>query len=289
MQTGLFAPLVSPPVDAEYVRALGSMAEERSYSTVWLGEHVVLFDEYESIYPYMEDGKMPAVASDQGLLEPFTTLAYLAATTSTLLLGTGICILPQRNPVVVAKELSNLDWLSGGRVRFGVGIGWQKEEYEALATPWERRAERNDEYVQVVRSLWEDEVSGFRGEFYELPASRMYPKPRQPGGPPIIFGGDSDAALRRVARIGDGWYAFSMTPATLGERLTVLDRHLAAQGRSRSDIHLVVCPYMLPVTPDDVAAYEDLGVDEIVLMVFARDVAMLGRRFDSLEQRGLAP
>ena len=289
MRVGLFAPLVGPPVGPEFVEALGASAEERGYASLWLGEHVVLFDEYDSRYPYMDDGKMPAVGVQQGLLEPFTTLAYLAATTTSLLLGTGVCILPQRKPVVVAKELSNVDLLSGGRVRFGVGLGWQREEFEALATPWEDRGARTDDYIEVVKRLWRDEISEFHGAFYDLPPSRLYPKPVTPGGPPVVIGGDSDAALARVARAGDGWYAFSMTPEELAPRLRTLEDMLAGVGRRRADIEVVVCPYAKPITDEDLDAYAALGVDEVVVMVFAHDLESLARRLDRLGERGLAP
>lgn len=289
MDVGLFAPLVGPHTGPDYVAALGQGAEERHYRAVWLGEHVVLFDDYRSRYPYRPDGRMPSVGPDEGLLEPLTTLAFLASATTSLGLGTGLVILPQRNPVVLAKELSNVDWLSKGRLRIGIGLGWLREEYQALGVPWQGRAARCDDYVEVMRRLWADDVSQLSSPSFELPPARMFPKPVQRPHPPIIVGGDSDAALRRVAAVGDGWYAFAMTPAALEERLARLDELLAEVGRDRRGLHVVLCPYLLHTTPDDVEAYRELGVTELVHTLFARDADELERRFDVLADRGLAP
>jgi probable F420-dependent oxidoreductase len=126
-------------------------------------------------------------------------LAFLAAHTARVRLGTGICLVPQRNPVYTAKEVATVDWLSGGRFDFGVGVGWLAEEFRALDVAFERRGDRCREYLDVMRRLWCDSVSAFAGSFYDLPASRQYPKPVQQPHPPICFGGESDAAMRRVA------------------------------------------------------------------------------------------
>src|SRR6202790_690433 len=152
---------------AALLDAVAEGAEERGIGTIWVGEHVVLFDQYESHSPYAEAGRMPAPPGS-GLLEPMVTLTYLAARTSTVRLGTAMLLLPQRNPVYVAKEVSSLDWLSGGRVDLGVGVGWLKEEFDALNVPWERRGRRTDEYLEVLRTLWVDNPSAYHGETYAL-------------------------------------------------------------------------------------------------------------------------
>ncbi len=153
----------------------------------------------QSRYPYAEDGRIPAPPGS-GLLEPMVTLTYLAARTSTVRLGTAMLLLPQRNPVYVAKEVSTLDWLSGGRVDLGVGVGWLKEEFDALNTPWPNRGRRTDEYLEVLRTLWIDDMSEFKGETFDLPACEMFPKPIQDPHPPIHIGGETPAALRRAAQ-----------------------------------------------------------------------------------------
>ena len=139
--------------------------------------------------------------------------------------------MPQRNPVYTAKQVVDLDNLSGGRVDFGIGVGWLKEEFDVVAAPFEQRGARTDEYLEVMRSLWTDgTASSSRASTTTLPECRMYPKPVQKPHPPIHVGGESDAALRRVARHGQGWYSFNRLPEELDEPLARLDELLAAEG-----------------------------------------------------------
>ena len=253
-----------------------------------MAEHVVLFDEYDSAYPYDPSGRFPA-GGDAGMVEPFTALTYLAAVTERIRLGTGICLVPQRNPVYTAKAVTDLDALSGGRVDFGVGVGWLREEFEALGMPFDRRGQRADEYLAAMRSLWCDEVSEYHGELYDLRPCRMYPKPVQRPHPRIHVGGESDAALRRVARLGQGWFTFGRLPEDLPPALERLDAALAAEGRTRADITLSVSPYMHPVTPESVGRYAELGVDRLVVMCLAFNLDMLRTQLDLLEAAALRP
>ena len=146
----------------ETIASAGKIAEERGFHSIWMPEHVVFFRQYASKYPYSADGKIPG--NPEGVLEPLTALTYLAAHTDRIRLGTGICLVPQRNPVYTAKQVADVDFLSGGRVDFGIGIGWLREEFEALDVPWERRAARTRDYVGVMKALWCDEVSSYKGE-----------------------------------------------------------------------------------------------------------------------------
>jgi probable F420-dependent oxidoreductase len=256
--------------DASYVRAFGEAAEGLGFDSLWVAEHVVLFDEYGSKYPYSPDGRLPARPTS-GVLEPFTSLAYLAAVTSRIRLGTGILLVPQRNPVYTAKEAANIDWLSGGRLDLGVGVGWLAEEFRAVGVPWPRRGERTRSYLEVMRRLWCDEVSEYRDEYYELPACRQFPKPVQKPHVPIHFGGESDAALQRTADIGQGWYGFNLEPDGVAERLTRLDRMLAANGRKRSDLVISVSPYLREMNLAKLEAYRRAGADQVILIGFARN------------------
>ena len=192
MRVELWIPTASPISTPELLSIIGREAEERGFSCLWVGEHVVLFEEYASSYPYADDGKMPAPPGT-GLLEPFNTLAFLAAHTTTVRLGTAMVLLPQRNPVYTAKEVATLDWLSGGRVDLGIGVGWLEEEFRAVNVPWPRRGRRTDEYLDVLRTLWTDDTSQFEGEFYSLNPCQMFPKPVQ-SPLPIHIGGESEAA-----------------------------------------------------------------------------------------------
>src|SRR5207244_2430252 len=141
------------------------------------------------------------------------------------------------------------DWLSNGRVDFGIGVGWLAEEFSAVATPFEHRGSRADEYLAVMRTLWCDDVSEHHGPFYDLDPCRQFPKPVQQPHPPIHVGGESDVALRRVARHGQGWHGFNLLPEAVPERLTALDRELAVVGRTRAEIEVTVSPYTQPIDP----------------------------------------
>jgi probable F420-dependent oxidoreductase len=231
---------------------------------------VVTFDDYASRYPYAEDGRMPG-GGETGVLEPLDTLAFLAAATTRVRLATGICLVPQRNPVYTAKQVATVDWLSNGRVDFGIGIGWLREEFEAVDVPWERRAGRTRDYVEAMRRMWCDEVSQYDGEFYTLPPCRVYPKPVQSPHPPVYFGGESDAALARVADAGNGWIGFNHSPETAAERIKTLERILADRGRPRDDVNIVVSPYFRPIEPTALSAYAAAGADQVVLPALAFD------------------
>jgi probable F420-dependent oxidoreductase len=288
MEIGLFVPLGNGNATSEILRTLGREAEDRGFESIWVAEHVVMFDDYESQYPYADNGRFPG-GGDTGLLEPLTALTYLAAVTDTIRLGTGICLVPQRNPVYTAKQVVDLDNLSGGRVDFGVGIGWLEEEFDVVAAPFARRGARCDEYLQVMRALWTEDPSSFHGEFYDLRECRMYPKPVQTPHPPIHVGGETDAAMRRVARHGQGWYSFNRRPEDLDEPLARLDALLAAEGRSRADIELTVCPYLQPIDEGAVAAYAERGVDRLVVLCLAFTTDLLLSQLDTLATTVLEP
>jgi len=264
----------------ELLVATGHAAEERSLHSLWVPEHVVFFSEYASRYPYSPDGKLPG--NPDGVLEPFMALAYLAAHTSRIRLGTGICLVAQRNPVYTAKQVADVDFLSGGRFDFGVGIGWLREEFQALGVPWERRADRTRECLGVMKSLWCDKVSRYKGEFYTLPDCLQNPKPVQKPHPPIHFGGESEAALRRAAELGQGWYGFNLAPDALGERLQRLDTLLSEAGRTRREITVTASPYRGRVDSVQLRRYRDLGIDQLVIPLFSRDISGLERAADGI-------
>jgi probable F420-dependent oxidoreductase len=288
MRIGIFAPLASPLATPAYVRALAQGAEERNFHSLWLPEHVVLFDEYVSRYPYSPDGRIPA-GGENGLLDPLAALGFLAAATRRIRIGTAVCLVPQRNPVYTAKEIATLDVLSGGRVDFGVGVGWLAEEFAALGVPFERRGARCREYMRLMQTLWRDPVSQFRGEFYKLAPCRQFPKPVQKPHPPIHFGGESDAALRRVAELGQGWHPFHQEPQFLAERMGTLEKLLGARGRKRAEIEVTICPYLRPISLDLVKRYRDAGVDQVTVMPLAGDPPGLEKVLDTLASQIVQP
>jgi probable F420-dependent oxidoreductase len=281
MEFDIWLPTASPFTTPELLAAIGQEADDRGVNVIWVGEHVVTFDDYASSYPYSPDGKMP-LPPDAGLLEPFASLAFLTAVTSRARLGTAMCLLPQRNPVYTAKEVSTLDWLSHGRVDLGVGVGWLREEFEALEVPWDRRGARTDEYLAVLRSLWCDDPSSYEGEFYSLASCHQYPKPVQDPHPPVHIGGESDAALRRTARVAQGWHSFNRPPADLGAPLARLEELLAAEGRSRAEITVTVCPYFQELSPTTVEQYAAAGADAVAALFFVTEPADVAGAFDAL-------
>jgi probable F420-dependent oxidoreductase len=185
--------------------------------------------------------------------------------------------------VYTAKEVSTLDWLSGGRVDLGVGVGWLEEEFEAVNVPWAQRGRRTDEYLEVLTTLWCDETSAYQGEFYSLDPCSMFPKPVQQPHPPIHFGGESRAALSRVARAGQGWHTFNRAPDQLAEPLGTLDGLLAQQGRSRSDVTVTVCPYFQPLDADRVARYTEAGADAVSALILPLGVDAVRTALDDLQ------
>lgn len=259
-----------------YIAEAAQHVEELGFYGFWVPEHVLFFPEYESKYPYTDDGR---IAGDpRSLLDPFSALTFVAAHTSKIKLATGICLVPQRNPVYTAKVVADLDYLSGGRFELGVGIGWLKEEFDALGVPWEDRAGRTLECLGVMKSLWCDEVSSFEGRYFSIKAAYQNPKPVQQPHPPIIFGGESDAALRRVATFGQGWYGFNLTPDTMEERLSYLNDELDKAGRSIDDILIYVSPHPSVRNLADMQRFEALGVEQLI-------VGVMAAKMDSLKER----
>lgn len=271
MHISVFAPTLSPRGTPDVLEAIARAADENGIHCLWVPEHVVLFDDYDSFYPYSDTGKIPA-GGDIGMMDPFVALSFLAAASERVRLGTGICLVPQRNPVYTAKEAATVDWLSNGRLDFGVGVGWLAEEFEALQVPFEHRGTRTREYLEVIRRLWCEPLSEFEGEFYTLPPCRAYPKPVQSPHPPIFFGGESEAALQRVADIGQGWYGFNLEPEEVEPHTRRLDELLSNKGRSLDEVEIVISPYLRRPTRDLVQSYRDAGVNQIVLMMPGRDL-----------------
>lgn len=268
MKIGFFAVGIGATVEPAVLRTVAVTAERLGFATLWAPEHVVLVQEYVSRYPY-SDGRFPG-PPDIPIADPFTTLAYAAACTSKIRLGTGICLVPEHNPLVLAKTAATLDRLSGGRFILGVGVGWLAEEFQALGIPFERRGPRTREYIEVMRKLWTEPASSHHGEFVQFDGITSYPKPANPKGVPVWFGGESPPALRRVAEYGDGWIGFKVSPADAAEKVGRIEGLLKANGRRRSDVYLSVSPYTDPIVPDDLKRYRDAGVDEVALLMRGR-------------------
>lgn len=286
MKIGVLVALGHDAGRPEFLEELGPALEQRGFESLWVPEHVVLFDSYRSRYPYTADGSVP-IPPDLGLLDPFVALTYVAARTGTLRLGTGVCLVGQRNPVYTAKQVADLDVLSRGRVEFGIGLGWLREEYEVLDMPWQRRGARVDDHLQVIKKLWTEPVSAHDGPYYRLPECRMYPKPVQSPHPAIHVGGESDAALRRAVVHGEGWFGMGHRQDDLPGVLARIDRALAEHGRSRESFTVTISPPVNAVDPDALARYAEQGVDRLVVPAIARDRDELLTSLDRLSKQAL--
>jgi probable F420-dependent oxidoreductase len=264
MRLGLHALGIGAGATRAVIDSVAASADRCGFATLWSGEHVVMVDRSTSRYPYSDDGRI-AVPSTADWIDPLIGLSFVAAATSTIGIATGVLLLPEHNPVLVAKQAATLDTLSAGRLTLGIGVGWSREEFHALGVPFERRAARTVEYVQAMRTLWRDDVASFDGEFVQFDSVRVNPKPVGGRSIPIVLGGNSDAALRRVAAWGDGWYGFNLDGVReVAERIAFLRRLCGKSGRDPGELRLAVALRDLNVR--DVGRLADLGVDELVLV-----------------------
>ena len=263
MRAGLHALGIGNGARPEIIQAVAVAAEASGFATLWSGEHVVLVDQPRSRYPYSADGTI-AVPADADWLDPLLGLSFIAAVTTRIQLATGVLLLPEHNPVLAAKQAATLDTLSGGRMVLGVGIGWSAEEFAALGVPFERRGRRAAEYVAAMRALWADDVASFSGEFVRFGEVRVNPRPVRDRRIPVVVGGNSDAALRRAAEFGDGWYGFFLPASSVPERIAALGRYCRERGRSLSELTVAVAPS--DGSPEAVPALAAAGVTELVVV-----------------------
>lgn len=238
----------------ELVEATAQSLEELGFESFWVADHVVFFDRVDDPYPHSSDGSF-GFLPDQGLLEPLMVLQAAARVTTRLRVGTSVEIVTERHPLVRARQIATLDHFSAGRFDYGVGLGWVKAEYRALGIPWERRAARADEHIRALKAIWTERRTSFHGEFVDFDDAIMFPKPVQQPHPPIIVGGNSPGALRRAARLGDGWYGWNLSIDELDRCLTGLAEELAAVGRSMDDGFRVQAGVALTGEPTEIADY----------------------------------
>jgi probable F420-dependent oxidoreductase len=288
MRYGFYLPTRGRTAAPEALEALVRRGEALGFHSVMIADHIVFPVSITSRYPYTVDGAFPGQGD---ALEQLALMAFIAGKTTTLRLVTSVMILPYRNPVATAKALATIDVLSGGRVTVGVGVGWLREEFEALGAPdFDRRGAASDEYLRIFKLLWTESPASFAGEFYRFQGLRCLPLPVQKPHPPIWVGGHSRAALRRVARLGDGWHpvganpAVPLTPRELAALLDDLRRLTEAEGR---DPARLAVSFKAPVydagrgglgagserrpfsgaveqIAGDIATYASLGVSELI-------------------------
>ncbi len=245
---------------AQFIESLG-------FESVWTFEHVMVPVEYESKYPYSKDGKMGG-GSDNPFLDPLIALTAVAAHTKTLRLGTGVNILSQANPLLLAKQAASLDVLSGGRFMLGAGIGWLREEFDAMGVPFERRGARYDDYVVAMRKVWSGEVVEHQSDFLNWSGFQSYPTPLQEGGVPIIIGGSKGKAFERIAKLGDGWFAPTNDAASLAPMLEPLKAACDDAGRDYNSVE-ITSMWDNQGGMEAIEAFADIGVSRVLVPLFA--------------------
>lgn len=264
MQVGVSLFMLRPEQTAE----VAGHAEALGFESVWVAEHLVFPTAIASRYPYAAEG-VPPINPATPLLDPLLVLMQVAARTQRIRLGTNVYILPLRHPIAVARMVTTLDVLSGGRVSFGVGLGWLAEEFEAVGVDFATRAGRTRESIRALRALWTEEEPSFTGRHVHFAPVRFEPKPVQRPHPPILVGGESDAALRRAAELGDGWYGVGHTPASAARQIARLRELRAAAGRAHLPFDCTVS-HPGELTRDDCARYADAGLTRVVNLPWRR-------------------
>lgn len=259
MRVGLFGINMNFMAQPAWAAKVAAHAETLGFESLWTGEHVVLPDPQEP----------PSPAPPQTpMLHPPAALAYIAAVTRTIKLGTGITLIAQRNPVVLAKEIASLDVLSEGRLLFGIGAGYLHQEFAALGVDFASRGARTDEYLNAMRALWQQPHPQFEGHFVSFADIDAQPRPVQAGGPPVIVGGTSPAAMRRAVTHGNGWYGFALDVETTAKSIESLRLAQARFERPAGlgDMEISITP---PKPPNKALLdeYAALGVTRIIPML----------------------
>lgn len=246
--------------DAELIINFSQQAEGAGVESLWTFEHVMVPVDYASKYPYDKSGKMGA-APETNFVDPLVCLAAIASATTTIRLGTGVNILSQANPLLFAKQVASLDFMSRGRFMLGAGIGWLEEEFNAMGVPFERRGARFDDYLQALRKVWSGELVEHQSEFINWTGFKSYPLPVQ-NPLPVIIGGAQGKIYQRIARYGNGWYAPTKSPEELAPCLQQLKRVCAEEGRDYAELEITAM-WTLQGGLDAVKAYAELGVHRL--------------------------
>lgn len=276
MRFGLISANLMGNVDGAAARETAQTAEEVGFDSLWAIEHVVVPKSYSSTYPYDEGGRLFKGASQLDHSDPLIWLAYAAAVTTRIRLATGILILPQRNPLILAKEIASLDRLCGGRFDFGIGVGWLREEFDALGVSFDRRGARTDEYIAALRVLWTEEEAEFHGEFVDFDPVYSQPKPiQQPV--PILVGGHSDRAARRAGELGDVFFPAERPTEVLGSLFDSARRYAEAAGRDPDSVEMWTTGATDRAHLDQLA---ELGVSQV--MVPGRRPPQLGETYGQI-------
>ena len=264
MKFGVRLPGAGPLATPEAITAFAQKAEEVGFSSLWMPNHIALPVKVETRYPYREDGKFfwPPEAP---YLDTILALTWASAATTRIEVGPSALVTAWHNPINVAKALATLDVLNHGRTILVVAVGWMKEQFDILGAPFAERGVRCTEYVRLLKHLFTADTIDFHGRFFHYAGFKFYPKPERRPSMPIWIGGKSDATLRRVAAVGDGWHPLYLTPDEMAEKLRLLERYLDEQGRRLDEIYLSARPVsQAPVTLETTKRFGELGVQTLI-------------------------
>ncbi len=265
MKIGITPINVGGPATAKHAVEIAQFAESVGIESVWTFEHVVVPVQYASVYPYSRDGKMPAQPSTW-FIDPLISLAHVAGATKKIRLGTGVNIFAQTNPMLFAKQTASLDALSQGRLTLGLGLGWLEEEFKAMGTPFAKRGARFDDQLAAVKKVWTGETVEHESEFLSWHGFQSHPTPAQKPHPPLLMGGTTHKALKRVVSMADGWYAASDTEDDLAKHLDTLRGFAAEAGRDFDSLD-ITSNWRVARNPDAVERLGALGVKRLVAMI----------------------
>jgi probable F420-dependent oxidoreductase len=291
MKVGLFGINMGHADASASLPSLIAELEDAGFESVWTGEHVIIPEDYASRYPYNSSGKL-GIPKEMPFSDPLITLSFIAAHNTKLRLGTGINILPQSNPLLLAKQVASLDQLSGGRLLLGLGVGWMAEEFKAMGAPFAGRGERFDDYLVAMKKIWSGETIEHQSEHLDWRGFTSYPLPSQRPHPPIIIGGHSPAALRRTVAMGDGWFGFTNDAVELAETLGRLRATAVAAGRDPNSIEITALWRNYADGMESLETYRDLGVQRLLVPLYLLSAGNLDENLSRLREdvlRKLAP
>ncbi|MFE3800329.1 LLM class F420-dependent oxidoreductase [Nocardia tengchongensis] len=269
MRIGMLMPYLDGLVTSGgFLREFAAAAEECGLESIWTVEHVVVAQDYEPLYPYSPDGRMPGGGGiGVPMTDPLETLAFVAAASHTVKLGTAMMVAPLHSPVVLAKRAATLDRISDGRLLLGLGIGWQKEEYAAIGVPFEDRGGRLDDCIGAMRALWTEAPANYHGKHVSF--DRQFCQPQPERSIPIVLGGNSAPAVRRAAREGDGWFPYTISSEDFAHGADKIRELSTAAGRSEDAVEMTIWPgsfdFVREFDADYVRPYVTAGAGRIVL------------------------
>ena len=272
MKFGLLPPYRAGAIaEPKWITRFAQHAEACGFDSLYVAEHMVVPAGYTSQYPYATDGRM-TLPDHADIPDPLDLLAFVAGCTTTLGLGTGLLVLPEHHPVQLAKRLATIDRLSGGRLTIGVGVGWMKEELEALDVDPTTRGAKADESIEAMRALWRDDEATFEGRFFSFTRACSFPKPVQPGGVPIHIGGHSVAAARRAGRLGDGFHPLGLAGELLDERVGQMRAAALDAGRDPDALEITLGGLLDQLDDERLATAEEAGAGRLVLSNRVKDI-----------------